>query len=233
MREVFGLTFPPTEVQLHLVAAEIETAGLSCPKVLAAGTVDARPVTITTWVTGDSWEPDQLPPSRAAHRTLGAFLARMHQRQRPGFGTLDGPLKPPSGYVDAAVGSARRTVESGGSDASVQLLSVINSADPASVASSFGLVMPDIAGNQFLFSDRDISAVVDLDSYVIGPIELELTIAEWCLVEHAAFADGYQSVRPLPSFSSFRAFHRATMLVNDEAVAGDIRALLEENAFFD
>jgi len=103
---------------------------------------------------------------------------------------------------------------------------------PELVATSFALVMPDICGSQFLFDAADISAVVDTESYVAGPVELELTIAEWCLVNHKAFADGYQSVRPLPRFSDFRAFHRSTMLINEEALTGDVSRLLTENAVF-
>lgn len=233
MREVFGLTFPPTEAQLRAVAAEVSAAGVPCPQVLVAEVDGARPLLITTWVTGDSWEPDRFPSSPAVHRHLGAFLAMMHERSRAGFGTVGMPLRPASQYYGATIASAQKTVEMAWTGAGDLLLSVMAECDPTAVTSSFAMVMPDISANQFLFDDAGIAAVVDLDSYVIGPVELELTIAEWCLVDHAAFADGYRSVRPLPRFERFRSFHRATMLVNEESVAGDVKRLLEDNAYFD
>ncbi len=164
---------------------------------------------------------------------LGRFLGRMHLRSQAGFGKLNTALRPAQDYCRAAVASARSTVDSAWSRDRDRLVSLMAGFDPACVATTCATVMPDISGNQFLFDDFGIAAVVDIDSHVAGPVELELTVAEWCLVDHAAFADGYQEVRPLPKFSDFRAFHRATMLINKEALGGDLDRLLTENAYFD
>jgi hypothetical protein len=233
LREVFGCTFPPSVGQFRAIAAAVTDAGLRCPRLIAAMQIDGRPAVITEWLPGEPWEPDRFPSSGDVHRALGAFLARMHDRGHDGFGAVGGPLRPAPDYHHAAMTSARNVVESAWSGGAEELVSSMDDSDPAAVASSFAMIMPDIAGNQFLFDGDAIAGVVDLDSYVIGPIELELTVAEWCLVDPAAFAEGYEAVRPLPRFEPFRRFHRATMLVNEEAVAGDVDRLLEEHAFFD
>ena len=234
MREVFGLGFPPSPSQFRAVSSNVRGAGLMSPELLVSGHLDGRPVFVTTWLSGQPWGPDQFPGDTATHRDLGSFLARMHQRAYEGFGVIDGQLRPTSSYFDVAVESARATLEAhwSGSD-SVLLLDVISRCDPERISSSCSLVMPDIAANQFLFGPAGITGVVDLDSYVVGPIEMELTIAEWCLVNPDAFAEGYESVRPLPSFEPFRLFHRATMLVNEPDLTGDIERLLQEKVYFD
>lgn len=233
MREVFALTFPPSESQLRAIAEVVTEAGLPCPRVLAVASLESRPIVVTTWVAGEPWKPDQFPPSLEAHRSLGEFLARMHEQTHDGFGSVRRSLRPTAEYYAASIASARTTAHAAWNDGSETLLAVMDSCEPTAVASSCSMVMPDISGNQFLYGDTGISAVVDLDGYVVGPIELELTIAEWCLVDHGAFADGYRRVRPLPTFSAFRAFHRATMLINEEALSGDVHKLLDQNAYFD
>ena len=233
MREIFGLTFPPPPDQFALTAAAVSRAGLASPSLLAAFELDGRPIFITTWLWGDAWAPDEFPPSREVHFALGEFLGRMHTRSEPGFGRLTGGRKPLADYYAAAIASAQSTVDSEWSAGSERLLSVMAQGEPEKVARWCAVVMPDIAGNQFLYSESGIAGVVDIDSYVVGPVELELTIAEWALVDHAAFADGYRSVRALPRFADFRGFHRATMLINEEALTGDLDRLLTERAYFD
>lgn len=233
MREIFGLTFPPPPDQFVFAAKAASDAGLASPTLLATSDFEGRPILVTTWLAGDPWEPDEFPPSREVHLALGRFLGRMHMRSEPGFGRLAGRLRPLADYYASAIASAKTTVESAWSGVGEGLLSVMTKGEPAKVATSCAVVMPDIAGNQFLYDETGIAGVVDLDSYVVGPVELELTIAEWALVDHGAFADGYQSVRALPRFADFRGFHRATMLINEEAPSGDLDRLLTENACFD
>jgi Ser/Thr protein kinase RdoA (MazF antagonist) len=195
--------------------------------------INARPVHITTWMTGEAWTPDAFPASEAVHRRLGIFLAEMHSRPTNGFGSVDGDLRPPAENFDAAVRSAKATVDAGPWAADkAQLVESMARCDPRDVAASFAVIMPDVSASQFLYGDGDITAVVDIDSYVCGPVELELTVAEWCLSDHEAFAEGYESVRRLPRFADFRAFHRCTMLINEEALTGDLHRLLTENAVF-
>lgn len=161
------------------------------PELIASGPLEGRPVFVTSWLTGRPWGPDQFPDDAATYRDLGTFLARMHQRSYQGFGVIDRRLRPTSDYFDVAVESARATLEAPwtGSDG-VLLADAMQRCDPGRISSSYSLVMPDIAGNQFLFGPGGITGVLDLDSYVIGPVEMELTIAEWCLANPAAFAEG-------------------------------------------
>lgn len=61
---------------------------------------------------------------------------------------------------------------------------------------SFGLIMPDLRWDQFLSNGKQITALIDLDALVMGPIELDWVIleyllsaqqAEWFIAEYAKF----------------------------------------------
>jgi Ser/Thr protein kinase RdoA (MazF antagonist) len=233
MQRVFGLSFPMSAAQFATVTSAVNGAGLSAPRLVAAVDWEGRAVFVTTWMSGDSWEPDQFPALPEVHRMLGRFLATMHERTYRGYGSVGAPLRSPGSYYKAAIASVRRELEAHQRPEGGRLLATMTACDPAAVATCFALVMPDIAANQFLFTESGIAGVVDLDAYVVGPVELELTIAEWCLTDHRSFADGYSSVRSFPRFAEFRAFHRALMLVNEPTIDGDVDSRFSENAFFD
>ncbi|HLJ07196.1 MAG TPA: phosphotransferase, partial [Acidimicrobiia bacterium] len=85
MRAIFGLSFPPTMAQVGTAADMIARAGLHSSRPVAAiERESAGPVLVTTWVDGESWEPDRFPPSPDVHRMFGRFLARMHEHRYPG-----------------------------------------------------------------------------------------------------------------------------------------------------
>lgn len=74
----------------------------------------------------------------------------------------------------------------------------------------------------WLQSPFPFAGVVDLDAYVIGPREWELTILEMCITQPAAFRRGYEHYLPLPSFAPFRNFYRLwSYLCDPEEVDGE------------
>lgn len=244
MGVIFGLSLPPSPDRLARVAGHVSSVGgLAAPSVLGTFDLDGRRVVVTEWLEGDRWEPDELPPCDGVHADLGRFLARMHGHRFDGFGTVDGaPLRPVSTYAAVARASVDATLRRlWPSDAHGPILGAMTHVDDDAVASACALVMPDLSANQFLFDAVDalegrsgggLRGVVDLDAYVVGPVELELTMAEWCVTCPDAFLAGYESVRPLPTFAPFRSFHRATMLVNEPSVAGDLERLLHDRIHF-
>jgi hypothetical protein len=71
------------------------------------------------------------------------------------------------------------------------------------------LIMPDINPSQFLVEGNRITALIDIESYVRGPIELELTIVELLLTDGIPFRQGYEEVRGcFPSLDQVRTVYR-------------------------
>jgi fructosamine-3-kinase len=85
--------------------------------------------------------------------------------------------------------------------------------------------MTDISGNQFVYDGQRISGVVDLDAYVIGPREWELSTLEMGITAPAAFRQGYECYRPLPPFAPFRRFYRFWMYLNEPGDGYDAERL--------
>ena len=71
------------------------------------------------------------------------------------------------------------------------------------------LIMPDIGPGQFLFKSNRITALIDIESYVRGPVELELVVIELWTTDAAAFRKGYEEVRGcFPDLDRVRTVYR-------------------------
>src|SRR6185437_12324079 len=75
--------------------------------------------------------------------------------------------------------------------------------------SSSGIIMLDLWPSQFLVSETGITALIDIESYVIGPIELELVLVELWLKNHSKFKEAYMaSGAKWPDFENRRELYR-------------------------
>lgn len=74
------------------------------------------------------------------------------------------------------------------------LASYLNEAEQLPSLTHLSLIMPDISPSQFLYEQGHLSAIIDLESYVWGPRELELVAIELLLTSGDAFREGYESV---------------------------------------
>ncbi|MCX4187270.1 phosphotransferase [Methylophaga sp. OBS4] len=87
---------------------------------------------------------------------------------------------------------------------------------------TFSLIMPDLRWDQFLHRQGKITALVDLDAFVIGPREMELVLLEYLLDEQQAqlFSDIYQRYLDLPDLSNQRLSYRLLLFMMN--VLGEI-----------
>jgi Ser/Thr protein kinase RdoA (MazF antagonist) len=209
LRDVFAVDL--AEVPEHLSAtvqslAPALEAGISVPDCTIVRGPNG-PMTIASCVPGTAWEPDRFPESVAVNYQVGDLVGRLHARGAEGYGPVWARHRSPlTTFYDAAVRYLR---------GARGLEAVIERTDPADVASRSAVIMADISANQFLYDGGRVSAVVDLDAYVVGPVELELAMLECCISVPAAFRRGYERHLPLPRFARFRDFYRLWMGVVD------------------
>jgi aminoglycoside phosphotransferase (APT) family kinase protein len=80
---------------------------------------------------------------------------------------------------------------------------------------TFSLIMPDLRWDQFLHRQGKITALVDLDAFVIGPRELELVLLEYLLDKQQAqlFSDIYQRYVELPDLANQRLSYRLLLIL--------------------
>lgn len=85
--------------------------------------------------------------------------------------------------------------------------------------------MPDLRWDQFLSEKGMISALVDLDAVVYGPVELELVLLEYLLdaAQAEQFAQVYQQTQPLPDLTQVRMPYRLLLFLMNVLGEQDIK----------
>lgn len=183
-----------------------------------AGVLDA-PFVVLTHLAGAAHEPDEFPSGEALHYQLGQFIGSLHAQPYAGFGNvLMEPLRPKADFLSMMIAAMHQTIQRFWADCPplynyLDKLAATTAID--AIFSSAGLIMIDISGNQFVYDKQYIRGVVDLDAYVIGPREWELSMLEMCITEPAAFRRGYECCVSLPTFASFRSFYRLWAYLNE------------------
>ncbi|MGW0230367.1 phosphotransferase [Actinopolymorpha singaporensis] len=236
MQDTFGLRYGHQLLGVDpILRAADEDRLVQAPRPVASTTVGDRPAYIFTWVEGTAWEPDEFPDSGQVHEQLGEYVARLHLRAHDRYGTLTEQAFDPTEFVARTNASMRRTISrfwTHRPDIGTWFERHATAMDPDVFSGNLAPIMPDISGNQFVYRDGTLAGVVDLDSYVVGPRELELAVVETCLTRPEDFRRGYESVLPLPRFEEFRAYCRFWMLVCEGGGNPDVDEFLTSRAYF-
>jgi aminoglycoside phosphotransferase (APT) family kinase protein len=75
---------------------------------------------------------------------------------------------------------------------------------------SAALILPDLRPSQFLAENDHLSALVDIESHVLGPRELDFVALEYTLSKDdvQSFKEGYTRHLPLPDLDAVRPLYR-------------------------
>ena len=96
------------------------------------------------------------------------------------------------------------------------------------------LIMPDLAPSQFLTNDGRITALIDTESYVRGPAELELAVVELWTENPEAFRAGYLEVNDIfPRIGDCREAYRYFIYLLYNAPPKGLSKWLEAPEYFD
>jgi len=99
---------------------------------------------------------------------------------------------------------------------------------------SAALIFPDLHPGQFLVHDGRLAALVDIESHVLGPRELDFIALEYALQPRhlPAFREGYTRHLPLPDLAPVRALYRYLYWVMSALGAEDYREWMEQAPLF-
>lgn len=67
-------------------------------------------------------------------------------------------------------------------------------------SSRYSLIMVDMCADQFLYNGENIVSCVDIDAYVIGPVEWELSFLKTQVEDWDSFKAGYETYQALSAF---------------------------------
>ncbi|GAB3751722.1 hypothetical protein GCM10028864_28190 [Microlunatus parietis] len=239
LRDTFGLRYGTQLGHVGPLAERIGRAGIvAAPRPVASGPFGDTTAYLFSWVDGEAWEPDEFPDSADVHEQLGRYLATLHAdgSRLEGFGTLEHQPFDTGRLIARANQSMATIVDSYWThrpDVVAFLEGQIIRTDPDALAAAPAPIMPDVSANQFVYDGARIAGVVDLDSYVAGPRELELTVAELCLTRPDDFRRGYEEILPLPRFQPFRTYWRFSQLTNDLDDQPDLTEYLTTRIHFE
>lgn len=90
---------------------------------------------------------------------------------------------------------------------------------------TFVPIMLDLRWDQMLHQQDQLSAIVDMDAFVIGPRELELVLLEYQLNEHQAalFAQAYQITTDWPDLTEQRLCYRLLLFLMNSLGETDVK----------
>lgn len=214
MRDVFGFTFEKQMAALPTLSAALErNPHIPAAKLAAAG----EGMMIFERMPGTPWPVDEFPAGQGNAWRLGQYIGYNHQMLGT-TGTFLGTADSADFFRGARARMERCIAEHWGGDGETdRRMRTLYAALQEHTFQSSGsaLIMTDISADQFLFDgEENLAACVDLDAYVIGPVEWELTILKNQVRDWDRFRAGYETYRPMLPFEDAVIFISFLMALN-------------------
>ncbi len=212
--QLFGLYLPRDLAGFASVQQCVEPASrIDLPELLACGgqTETLPAFILNRFVSGTRLS--QALIGDAMIRQFAGHLAGLHSQQQEQWGLISQPDR----RADSWPENLLRTVLS---QCEVQRvgepwLSLVSSQLESVNPTKFSPIMLDNRWDQYLVDGDNITALVDIDAFVIGPRELELILLEYQLDDRQAemFADTYQQTLPIPDLVDVRLSYRLLLFL--------------------
>lgn len=207
------------------------------PRVLAREQADGREylavermrgAMLTTFI----GQPDELL------RRFGVWLARVHKLEANGYGDLAGTGREPKERFHGQLAKIMRAmVEREHPDDPAMrewLTAALDELRRLPAPETCCPVLVDLGPGQFLAEDGKITALVDVEAYVLAPRELDFVNLEYELDARAAeaFLEGYTSVLDVPDLSRCRTAYRLFCRLMGVKGSVDIRRWMAQPVLF-
>ncbi|MEX0614539.1 MAG: phosphotransferase [Methylophaga sp.] len=229
MNRLFALNFPGSLADTNAVQQFLSRhSPLATPECLSAnsGFVLCRQLAGKT-LDAEAVNPDII-------RGLSRHIAVLHQQAADHWGAL---LKPKFS-ADLWSSRLRQTLSYLAANNEIDIAPVVlgNALKQAAdiQSNSFVPVILDLRWDQFLTEDNKLTALVDLDAFVLAPRELELVLLELLFnaPQAALFAKEYQRFHVLPDLSNVRTAYRALLFLMNVLGETDCEAWLAKPMHF-
>ncbi|MCF6225605.1 MAG: hypothetical protein L3J22_04790 [Xanthomonadales bacterium] len=215
MESLFGVDLPAQLGGFANVYIKLSTLSpLTIPEYIAAGSAnDTEQAFIATKKVAGIL-PSAATMNTAVISDLANHMASLHQQSTNLWGQLEQPQFTPEQWPQRLRSSLQILAEQHGSIPSKILDEALKSVDFCE-AKEFVPIMPDLRWDQFLLLDGKLSALVDLDTFVYAPRELELVLLEYLLDEQQAktFTQTYQQTHSMPDLSAVRTPYRLLLFL--------------------
>ena len=187
-------------------------------------------------VKGSELEQNFMQDADVAYK-LGEFLTKIHADKYDFFGNMAKTRYPLSDFPKHLFNTMKTLASTpkASQDKLVQemLPFFLRQAENLKPPTAMGMIMLDLWPSQFLSSNGNISALIDIESYVIGPIELELVLLELWLTRLDKFKEAYLESGVLwPDFEETRELYRFFLFLLYDCPEAGLKACLDSAAKF-
>ena len=185
---------------------------------------------IYEYMQGDSWDEDEFPYGIDNAYRLGKYVGYNHRIAHENCGIV-GVEDVTDFYVNVLKHIEKIIHIYWNSDDLIdkkvrQYFEILK--ESRFTSSKYSLMMVDICADQFLYDCENIVSCVDLDAYVIGPVEWELSFLKIQVEDWESFKTGYETYQTMPAFEESSKLFFFLMALNahwDKAEMEDILKL--------
>ena len=171
---------------------------------------------IYEFVKGDCWSGDEFPKGKDNAYKLGQYVGYNHQAAHKDCGILG--VEDVTDFFSAALSHMEECVNIHWNSDDIidkKMRAFFERLREHRFESSrYSLIMTDVSADQFLFDGENIAACVDLDAYVIGPVEWELSFLQRFVADWDRFKAGYETYQSMPAFEEMSDFFFYLMALN-------------------
>ena len=171
---------------------------------------------IFEYVQGDLVEGDDFPLGRDNAYKLGLFVGYNHQKKYDSCGLIG--KNRILDFYSRALSHMDNVITKfwNGEDEADRIIRncFAGIKDREYKSEGYSPIMVDICADQFMYNGEDLAFCVDLDAYVIGPVEWELSFLHNQVKDWESFCRGYEKYQPVPEFGSMKKFFYLLMALN-------------------
>ena len=217
MKNVFNFTFEKQTTALPTVYDILKDN----PHIHAASFIAAdETAMIYSFEEGQSWDDDNFPQGQNNAYKLGQFIGYNHQIKHKNCGLVG--VEDVNNFYDKAFTHMENNISEhwNSDDETDKLIQSVfaklkaQHKDSPFISQNYSLTMADICADQFLYENENVIACVDLDAYVIGPVEWELSFLHNQIEDWESFKKGYETYQPLPEFENQSKLFYLLMALN-------------------
>lgn len=226
MKNVFGFTFEKQNIHLH----DLYIALKDNPHIPVVPFVVAdNEAMIYEYMEGNSWDEDEFPKGTDNAFKLGQYIGYNHQIAYKNCGITG--VEDVTDFYAGVLSHMEKCIQTYWNSEDLvdrKVRDYFETLKEAHFASSkYSLMMVDMCADQFLYDGDNIVSCVDLDAYVIGPVEWELSFLKTQIEDWDKFKEGYETCQSMPSFEELSKLFFFIMALNAHWDKEEMRNLLD------
>lgn len=171
---------------------------------------------IFEFVKGSSWDKDEFPKGKENAYRLGQYVGYNHQILHKNCGILG--TEDVKDFFSIALLHMEECINAHWNSEEMidkKVRAFFRKLKERHFKSSkYSLIMVDMCADQFLYDGENIAACVDLDAYVIGPVEWELSFLHKQVEDWESFTAGYETYQRMPALNELSDFFFFIMALN-------------------